>query len=207
MFHVIQLFCAISMGALLGFSNMHCGSCSVLPYRLPYTPATSFETTEIRCRFQYGVITVHAGVSQGFTAMAIFVDRSSVSFTILQGPIIHLKHVCTKERLPFTITYVVSLGLTLFFAIGVRMHHKSRLNLINLISFKQRRSYIPTLVCSLIQVIALVSYFLAYFPWMAFEYFLSLYALITSTIFSGGLATLQFGGRVALRGATNILPV
>lgn len=30
-----------------------------------------------------------------------------------------LKHICSKERLPFSLAYFGSLGLTLFFSIGV----------------------------------------------------------------------------------------
>lgn len=42
------------------------------------------------------------------------------SFSILIGPINHLKHLITAERLPFTAVYFSSLGLTLYFAMGVR---------------------------------------------------------------------------------------
>lgn len=41
-------------------------------------------------------------------------------FSVLIGPINHLKHLLSKERLPFTCAYVTSLGLTLYFALGVR---------------------------------------------------------------------------------------
>lgn len=42
------------------------------------------------------------------------------SFGLLQGPVAHLKHIFSPERLPFTAAYFGSLGLTLFFALGVR---------------------------------------------------------------------------------------
>ena len=41
------------------------------------------------------------------------------SFAILAGPLAHLKHITSPERLPFTASWLGSLGLTLFFAIGV----------------------------------------------------------------------------------------
>ncbi|KAL8291409.1 hypothetical protein RQP46_002387 [Phenoliferia psychrophenolica] len=91
-----------------------------------------------------------------------------VGFAVLQGPLAHLKHILTAERLPFTGAYFGSLALTLYFALA-------------------RRAYLPTLICAIIQCAALVSYFVAYFP--------------------GGWQTLSFGGRMAMRGAGNMLPV
>nr|KIR86415.1 SFT2 domain-containing protein [Cryptococcus tetragattii IND107] len=58
--------------------------------------------------------------------------------------------------------------LTLFFAIGIR-------------------STIGTLLASIIQVVALLSYVTAYFP--------------------GGMTTLRLGGQMAMRGAGNLLPI
>ncbi|KAM0786174.1 hypothetical protein ACM66B_006981 [Microbotryomycetes sp. NB124-2] len=91
-----------------------------------------------------------------------------VGFAILQGPVAHLKHIFTAERLPFTGAYFGSLAGTLYFAIG-------------------RRSYLPTLVFAAVQVCALVVYFVAYFP--------------------GGWQTLSFGSRMAMRGASSMMPV
>ncbi|ETW79735.1 hypothetical protein HETIRDRAFT_48628 [Heterobasidion irregulare TC 32-1] len=89
-------------------------------------------------------------------------------FSVLIGPINHLKHLVSKERLPFSLAYLSSLGLTLYFSLGPH-------------------SYIGSLIGAVIQVVALVSYVLAYFP--------------------GGVQTLRFGGQMALRGAGSLLPV
>jgi len=89
-------------------------------------------------------------------------------FSVLIGPINHIKHLVSKERLPFSLVYFASLGLTLYFSLG-------------------RKSYIGSLIFAIIQVIALVSYVLAYFP--------------------GGTTTLRVGGQVALRGAGSLLPI
>ncbi|EIM80180.1 ER-to-golgi vesicle protein transport Sft2 [Stereum hirsutum FP-91666 SS1] len=89
-------------------------------------------------------------------------------FSVLIGPINHAKHLISKERLPFSIAYLSSLGLTLYFALGPH-------------------SYLGSLLCAVVQVVALVSYILAYFP--------------------GGIQTLRFGGQMALRGAGSLLPV
>ncbi|TFY61872.1 hypothetical protein EVG20_g6894, partial [Dentipellis fragilis] len=40
-------------------------------------------------------------------------------FSVLIGPINHIKHLVSKERLPFSIAYLASLGLTLYFSLGV----------------------------------------------------------------------------------------
>ncbi|PPQ63455.1 hypothetical protein CVT24_004987 [Panaeolus cyanescens] len=66
-------------------------------------------------------------------------------FSVLVGPINHIKHLCTKERLPFSAVYFGSLGLTLYFSLGAH-------------------SYLGSLLAGAIQVVALVAYVLAYFP-------------------------------------------
>jgi hypothetical protein len=43
-----------------------------------------------------------------------------VSVALLRGPLSHLKHMISKERLPFTISYLGSMFLTLYAAIGVK---------------------------------------------------------------------------------------
>ncbi|WRT69221.1 uncharacterized protein IL334_006205 [Kwoniella shivajii] len=68
-----------------------------------------------------------------------------LGFAILHGPWNHLKHIMSPERLPFSLAYFGSLGLTLFFAIGIR-------------------STLGTLIAAIIQVVALLSYLAAYFP-------------------------------------------
>ncbi|KAJ7777510.1 Got1/Sft2-like family-domain-containing protein [Mycena maculata] len=88
-------------------------------------------------------------------------------FSVLIGPINHIKHLVSAERLPFTLVYFSSLGLTLYFALGPH-------------------SYIGSIVCSVVQVLALVSYVLAYFP--------------------GGSATLRLAGSTAFRSASSLLP-
>ncbi|KAI0033043.1 Got1/Sft2-like family-domain-containing protein [Vararia minispora EC-137] len=88
-------------------------------------------------------------------------------FSVLIGPINHIKHLASRERLPFSIAYLASLGLTLYFALGPH-------------------SYFGSLIGAIVQVVALVSYVLAYFP--------------------GGTQTLRFGGQMAMRGAGALLP-
>ncbi|KWU41057.1 SFT2-domain-containing protein, partial [Rhodotorula sp. JG-1b] len=87
-------------------------------------------------------------------------------FGVLQGPVAHLKHIFSAERLPFTAAYFGSLILTLIFAL--------------------KHSYLGTLVCGAIQCVALVSYFVSYFP--------------------GGFQTLSYGSRMAMRGAGSVRP-
>jgi len=88
-------------------------------------------------------------------------------FSVLIGPINHLKHLVSKERLPFSLAYLASLGATLYFSLGAH-------------------SYIGSLIGAIVQVVALISYVLAYFP--------------------GGVQTLRFGSQMALRGAGSLLP-
>lgn len=88
-------------------------------------------------------------------------------FTILIGPINHIKHLVSKDRLPFSFVYLSSLGLTLYFAL-------------------KAHSYFGSLICGGVQIFALITYVLAYFP--------------------GGTQTLRMGGSLALRGAGSLLP-
>jgi len=88
-------------------------------------------------------------------------------FSVLIGPMNHMRHLISKERLPFSVAYLSSLGLTLYFALGLH-------------------SYFGSLMGAVVQVIALLSYVLAYFP--------------------GGTQTLRFGSQMALRGAGTLLP-
>jgi len=66
-------------------------------------------------------------------------------FAVLVGPITHLKHLLSKERLPFSAAYITSLALTIFFSVSVK-------------------SYLGSLICGVAQVACLVAYVLAYFP-------------------------------------------
>ncbi|GAA93785.1 uncharacterized protein L969DRAFT_92295 [Mixia osmundae IAM 14324] len=91
-----------------------------------------------------------------------------LGFMILQGPMNYLKFLLQTERLPFTIAYLGSLVLTLYFAVA-------------------RHAFLGTLICAIIQVGALVIFLFSYFP--------------------GGTQTILFGGRIALRGASSLLPV
>jgi Got1/Sft2-like family len=47
------------------------------------------------------------------------VDFSLMSFAVLQGPWAYIKHLVSGPRIPFTTAYFGSLGLTLYFSIGV----------------------------------------------------------------------------------------
>ncbi|CAG8746705.1 3053_t:CDS:2 [Gigaspora margarita] len=87
------------------------------------------------------------------------------SFALLYGPFAHLRHIVSRERLPFTITYIGSMAATLYFAIGLR-------------------STIPTIIFSVLQVIALLWYTVSYLP--------------------GGTTTLRFGSRMVARQASDM---
>jgi hypothetical protein len=107
-------------------------------------------------------------------------------FSVLIGPINHIRHLISKERLPFSVAYLSSLGLTLYFALGVRHSLGSIRPHDHANSVEQPHSYFGSLIGAVVQVIALGSYVLAYFP--------------------GGTQTLRFGGQMALRGVGTLLP-
>ncbi|KAI9023679.1 ER-to-golgi vesicle protein transport Sft2 [Phycomyces nitens] len=68
-----------------------------------------------------------------------------VSIAMLRGPWSHLCHMISVERLPFTCTYLGTMGLTLYFSIGAR-------------------KTIPTIIFAVCQLVALVWYFGSYIP-------------------------------------------
>lgn len=70
---------------------------------------------------------------------------ASHSFAVLTGPIAHLQHLLSPERRPFSVAYLASMALTLYFALGP----KSRL---------------PTVLCALVQIGCLLTYLANYFP-------------------------------------------
>lgn len=122
-------------------------------------------------------------------------------FSVLIGPINHIKHLLSKERLPFSAVYFVSLGLTLYFSLSVSLFCSPLNPAMTLFySIGKIVSWIVDLWCCtsefvnlkgfvyLIfwQVVSLIAYVLAYFP--------------------GGTQTLRLGGSLALRGAGSLLP-
>ncbi|EIW76674.1 ER-to-golgi vesicle protein transport Sft2 [Coniophora puteana RWD-64-598 SS2] len=134
---------------LLGFGGCLLGAAVCFFVSFLVLPTIAFRPSKFALAFSLGSLLVMFG------------------FSVLIGPINHLKHLVSKERLPFSCTYFASLGLTLYFSLGAR-------------------SYFGALICAIVQIVALVTYVLAYFP--------------------GGVQTLRFGGQVALRGAGSLLP-
>lgn len=63
----------------------------------------------------------YVGMLNGQISSSLFTIFPLVflSFSVLIGPINHIKHLVSKERLPFSFAYLSSLGLTLYFALGV----------------------------------------------------------------------------------------
>ena len=127
---------------------------------------------------------------------------SVLRFSVLIGPINHIKHLVSRERLPFSIAYLGSLGLTLYFALGVCALYcllTTLLTKYHTATFVLRIAHWRcgsgtlykagglSIFSHIIKILALVSYVMAYFP--------------------GGAQTLRFGGQMALRGAGSLLPV
>jgi hypothetical protein len=86
-----------------------------------------------------------------YTAIVIWLTFS-LRFSVLIGPINHAKHLLSKERLPFTLVYFGSLGLTLYFSLGVSRLLLSDRRAVLIYTVSQRHSYIGSLVCGIIQV-------------------------------------------------------
>ncbi|EDQ97998.1 uncharacterized protein LACBIDRAFT_318405, partial [Laccaria bicolor S238N-H82] len=74
---------------------------------------------KIRPRFQ--VISEAVSLTDEVLMCAISLDSLLVmfGFSVLVGPINHIKHLVSKDRLPFSAVYFGSLGLTSYFSLGV----------------------------------------------------------------------------------------
>ncbi|KAF3355563.1 hypothetical protein VDGD_08824 [Verticillium dahliae] len=67
------------------------------------------------------------------------------SFAAMMGPMAYIRHLGSAERLPFTSAYFGSLGLSLYFSLGLR-------------------STILTLISAIVQLACLIWYLVSYFP-------------------------------------------
>lgn len=67
------------------------------------------------------------------------------SFSLLYGPKKHFKHLMSADRLPFTASYILTMALTLYAAMGIR-------------------SYILTVIAAGLQMAALTYFTLSYIP-------------------------------------------
>ncbi|KAK3383867.1 Got1/Sft2-like family-domain-containing protein [Lasiosphaeria ovina] len=67
------------------------------------------------------------------------------SFAVMMGPWAYLQHLASTPRLPFTAAYFGSLGLTLYFSVGLH-------------------STILTLFSAIVQLACLIWYLVSYFP-------------------------------------------
>ncbi|CUV06490.1 unnamed protein product [Cryptosporidium hominis] len=90
------------------------------------------------------------------------------SFAVLKGLGGFLKYMVEKERLPFSFVYISSLSLTLYATLFLK-------------------SYLLTLLFSLVQIIALVSFLITNFPggYSALNY-------VSNNLFSGLASKLSF---------------
>jgi hypothetical protein len=61
--------------------------------------------------FMFGFAILHGPMNRAYI---------HISISKLTKPLTDLKHILSPERIPFSLAYFGSLGLTLFFAIGIR---------------------------------------------------------------------------------------
>ncbi|KAF6749588.1 Got1/Sft2-like family-domain-containing protein [Ephemerocybe angulata] len=112
---------------LLGFGGCLIGAAVCFFVSFMTLPLLAFKPSKFALSFSLGSFLVMFG------------------FSVLIGPINHVKHLVSKERLPFSVVYFASLGLTLYSALGAH-------------------SYFGSLIFGAVQVVSLVAYVLAYFP-------------------------------------------
>jgi hypothetical protein len=95
-----------------------------------------------------------------------------VSFAVMMGPWAYFRHLVSAERLPFTGIYFGSIGLTLYFSLGVSHRELGRASRsspswtasADLSLALQLHSTILTLISAIIQLVCLAWYLVSYFP-------------------------------------------
>lgn len=71
-----------------------------------------------------------------------------LAFGVLQGPVAYMKHITSKDRLPFTAFFFVTCLLTIYFAAIAK-------------------STLLTIPCAILELIAVIYYGVSYFPFGA----------------------------------------
>jgi len=92
------------------------------------------------------------------------------SFSLLWGPVNHVKHLCSFGRLPFTAAYFGSMFATLYMAMILK-------------------STVLTAVCAVVQILALIWYFVSYIPGgtTGMKFFTKLFSSVVSKTVSSTL--------------------
>ena len=85
------------------------------------------------------------------------------SFAAVMGPWTYVQHLASTPRLPFTAAYFGSIGLTLYFSLGVS-HGANLPRAVYTDSFFQLHSTILTLFSAIVQLACLAWYLVSYFP-------------------------------------------
>ncbi|RDW71980.1 protein transport protein SFT2 [Coleophoma crateriformis] len=80
-----------------------------------------------------------------FPVLSLRPSKFAILWAAMLGPLAYIQHLMSTPRLPFTATYFGSIGLTLYFSLGLR-------------------STVLTLFSSIIQVACLLWYLVSYFP-------------------------------------------
>jgi len=95
-----------------------------------------------------------------FTLGSLFVLGS---FSLLWGPVSHMKHICSAGRLPFTTMYFGSIFATLYFALQVQ-------------------STILTVLGAILQIVSLIWYIISYLPGgqTGFKFFTRIFTMSVS---------------------------
>lgn len=112
-----------SHGSQYVLPNLHWHSGSFSPHLCLSIPSISPPSSSRSRSFhhlQHGKPSRHDRASNQPLALFPQINPNHLhSFSVLIGPINHIQHLISKERLPFSAVYFSSLGLTLYFALGV----------------------------------------------------------------------------------------
>lgn len=90
-----------------------------VPHPCPFPSQTAFSCF---LRSSLGSILVMFGFVERFLyTFQPLTKLAFCSFAVLVGPITHLKHLVSKERLPFSAAYIASLVLTIYFSVSASL--------------------------------------------------------------------------------------
>ncbi|KAI3554738.1 hypothetical protein CABS03_08175 [Colletotrichum abscissum] len=122
---------------IFGACNLGALACFVICFAL-------FPVVAVRPR-KFVILVAYLLLTFSFSRWTLGSLLFLASFAAVMGPMAYVKHLVSGQRLPFTAAYFGSLGLSMYFSLGLH-------------------STILTLISAVIQLACLVWYLVSYFP-------------------------------------------
>lgn len=123
--YVWVLECYVSDWWIISLYNEHTFHCFFLHTQaLALTPMILVKSRKFAALFTMGsVFSLGRCVNiNRYKILLFIITLYCYSFSFLWGPWGHIKHLFSRDRLPFTAVYLLTIIATLYFALGVRLY-------------------------------------------------------------------------------------